>query len=88
MDNEIDKGYDKLAKAIVWQAYRDWCEDCKRLAGGRGNVDKIKWDMLDILQFVNSDWYRFLTDISPEKFIEKLIEEKEKYEYDTERIFK
>ena len=53
----MSDGYDELAKAIVLQAYRDWCEDCKKLASGKGNVDEIKRDMLDILKFVKSDWY-------------------------------
>ena len=84
----MSDGYDELAKAIVLQAYRDWCDDCKKLASGKGNVDEIKRDMLDILKFVKSDWYAQLTDIPAEMMIKKLTEEKEKYEYDTERIFK
>ena len=84
----MSNGYEELAAAIVMQAYRDWCDDCKKLASGKGDVDAIKADMLDILKFVKSDWYTALTSIPPEKMIQKLTEEKEKYEYDTERIFK
>ena len=84
----MSDGYEELAAAIVMQAYRDWCDDCKKLASGKGDVDAIKADMVSILKFVKSDWYTALTSIPPEKMIQKLTEEKEKYEYDTERIFK
>lgn len=84
----MSDGYEELAAAIVMQAYRDWCDDCKKLASGKGDVDAIKADMVSILKFVKSEWYTALTSIPPEKMIQKLTEEKEKYEYDTERIFK
>ena len=84
----MSDGYEELAAAIVMQAYRDWCDDCKKLASGKGDMDAIKADMVSILKFVKSDWYTALTSIPPEKMIQKLTEEKEKYEYDTERIFK
>lgn len=84
----MSDGYDELAVAIVLQAYRDWCNDCKKFASGKGDVNAIKADMVSILKFVKSDWYKALTDIPADKMIKRLKEEKEKYEYDTERIFK
>ena len=87
MASECD-GYKSLAAAIVLQAFKDWCDDCKQLASGRGNLDLVKRDMKEILQFANSGWYRCLTDIPPETFIKRLQEEKEKYEYDSKGVFK
>lgn len=61
-----------LSATIVLQAVKDYKKCCKDLkkAKNKGNtveVDKIKHEMREIIDFVGSEWFAQLTNIAPDK---------------------
>ena len=67
-------GFRELAAAIVLQAYNDFKNDAAKIKKGRGPLNSARKEMADIVTFVNSDWFKSLTDIKPELFMERLQE--------------
>lgn len=76
MQNEqsID-GYHQLAAAISVQAVTDFRKALKHLAKGKGNLELDIREIKDVIRFVNSKWFKTLTNVQPEIVIQKLKEE-------------
>jgi len=63
----------ELAAAIVLQAYKDFSAYARKYKRGE-NTEQCIAGMKEIVDFVNSDWFRELTDIPQDKFLNKLKE--------------
>ena len=70
----MDRNYEDLANAIVWQATKDYREALKKLKKEPKNTG-AKLTKLEVEIFLRSSWYRELTTLDPEILIEKLKEE-------------
>lgn len=70
----MENGYRSLAAAIVLQAIKDFKKAARRYKAGK-TKEKSLWEMQEIIQFIQSGWFRALTDLDPEAVIEKLKEE-------------
>ena len=71
-----DDGYKELAAAIVLQAVNDFRKAAKDYKKGKNKKANMA-TMTEVLEFINSEWYKCLTDIPPEMVIKKLKEELE-----------
>lgn len=72
----MENGYRSLAAAIVLQAIKDFRKAARRYKA-RKTKEKSLWEIQEIIQFIQSGWFRALTDLDPEAVIEKLKEELE-----------
>lgn len=71
---DYEDGYRALAAAIVLQAVNDFRKAARDYNRGRNKKGNIA-TMTEVIEFINSDWYKCLTDIPPEVVIKKLKEE-------------
>ena len=66
--------YENLANAIVLKAVRDYRDVIRKLSRKRKNTAaKDTYD--ECLRFFRSEWFGVLTELDPEKLIQKLNEE-------------
>ena len=73
---DYENGYRALAAAIVLQAVNDFKKAAKDYKRGRHKKEAMA-TMKEVVDFIKSDWYNQLTDISPDLVIKKLKEELE-----------
>jgi len=66
--------YEKLARAIVLQAVKDYRDALKKLKKRPDYVPAEK-TIKEVERFFHSDWYKELTTIEPEILLRKLEEE-------------
>ena len=69
-----DGPYERLAAAIVYQAYRDLKKAADRYIK-YGDNEKNDKEIRQSLDFFDSEFYDLLTDISPEAIIRRTIYE-------------
>ena len=68
--------YRELANAIIVQAVDDYKRCQKKLRKKPENQEALM-ELRQIEKFFYSEWYKFLTDIEPERLIRRLEEDNE-----------
>lgn len=66
-------GYEKLAKAIIEQAVKDYKSAYKKIIRNPGDIEAIR-QKREIEDFFYSDLFEALTDINPQVLMKKIID--------------
>lgn len=68
------ENYRHLAAAIVLAAVNDFKKAAKQYKNGRNKEQALK-TMKEVVEFIQSEWFKVLTDLDPQLVINKLKEE-------------
>ena len=68
------ENYRQLAAAIVLTAVNDFKKAAKQYKSGKNKEQALK-TMKEVVEFIQSDWFKVLTDLDPQLVINKLKEE-------------
>ena len=79
------ESYENLANAIIERAIKDYIRAKKRLKK-YPNSEAAQMRVKEILGFFHSKWFMTLTDIDPNRLIDKI--HKEVFDIDNKAIFK
>ena len=67
--------YAELANAIILQAIKDFRQCVRKIKRGCSNVDAAINEAKEIIAFIESAWFRTLTNLDPQILLKKLREE-------------